>query len=280
MVTDALWTDFDKDGWKDIIITGEFMPVMFFKNENGKKFKLTNNYLPGYYFSLSEGDFDKDGDMDYVVGNIGLNSKFQVSDKEPYSVYAKDLDNNGRIEIFLSYFLNHRECAVAGRDMLSLQYPLIKKKFPDYGSFANANFDKILNENERNGAYTLHASNFASIYFENNGSGKFIIRQLDIKAQFSAIQAMICKDFDNDGNLDILVAGNFYSPDFITGRYDGSIGLLLKGNGKGYFSPLTTKKSGIFLEGDVRSIAPIKIMGSKCWLIGVNKGKLKVLKSK
>ena len=278
MVTTALWSDFDDDGWPDLIVTGEFMPVVFFKNGKGKSLVPTaSGTQTGFYFSLAAGDFDRDGDTDYLAGNLGLNSKFKVSEKEPLSVYAKDLDNNGRLETIMSYFVNGSECTVASRDALAMQYPAIKGKFNDYTSFANASFDQVLPLAQRTDALVLKATGFASVYMENKGNGKFTTRQLPVQAQFSTVQAMAVRDFDRDGNLDVLAAGNFYSPDFMTGRYDASIGLLLKGNGKGGFRPLPARQSGVHLSGDVRSLAPLKLNGQPVWVVGTNSAKLRVL---
>ena len=280
MVTDALWSDFDGDGWKDLILTGEFMPVTFFKNENGKHFvQLTTLNEPGFYFSIAEGDFDHDGDLDYIGGNLGTNSKFKASVKNPVRIYAKDLDKNNRTEVLMTYYLYGKECLVASRDNLALQYPLIKKQFNTYLSFSNADINELINNREMDETLVLEAINFKSVYIENLGKGKFASRPLPVQAQFSTVQAMIVKDFDFDNHLDVLIAGNFFSPDYMTGQYDASIGLLLKGNGKGGFKPLPLSESGVFLPGDVKSISSIKLNGVLSYIVGINSGEMKVLRA-
>ncbi|HEX8528805.1 MAG TPA: FG-GAP-like repeat-containing protein, partial [Cytophagales bacterium] len=278
MVTAGLWSDFDGDGWPDLVVAGEFMPVTFYKNEGGRKLTRVAGNLPaGFYFSLAEGDFDGDGDADYLAGNLGLNTRFKVSEKEPLTAYAKDFDRNNRTEIILSYFVDGLECPVAGRDAIAHQYPALKARFNDYGSFAGASFDQVLPPAERRDALVRKATGFASVYLENQGNGRFAARPLPVEAQFSAVQAMGVGDFDRDGHLDALLGGNFYSPDFLTGRYDASVGLLLKGDGRGGFRPLTARQSGVFLPGDVRSLVGLRLDGRPAWIAGANAGPLRVL---
>ena len=282
LVTSAIWTDFDNDGWKDLIVTGEWMPITFFKNDHGKLEKWKNNpsidSATGWWFSIAEGDFNKDGKMDYIVGNLGINNKFNVSDHNPLSVYTKDFDGNGTTESVLTYFLNGKECTLAGRDELSLVLPSMKKKFDTYKKFADAGFSQILAQADLKDALHLTATNFKSSLLENKGNGKFVMTPLPLEAQFSVVQSIQVGDFDGDGNLDAVISGNYFSPDYTTGRFDASQGLLLKGDGKGGFVPLTASRSGISIWGDARSTALIGINNSPCLLAAVNSGKLKCFK--
>ena len=280
MVTAAAWTDFDHDGWTDLIVTGEWMPVCFFKNDKGILRKEASDPLveaaTGWWFSIAAADFDKDGDIDYVAGNLGLNNKFKPSDKKPVSVYAKDFDGNGTYEPILTYYLNDEEYTIADRDQISSVMPVIKKKFDTYTKFGEAGFTKMFSDQEKEDAIVLRAGTFASVYLENKGNGKFAMHQLPVRCQFAPIQSMKVLDFDKDGNLDILMAGNFYSPEFMTGRYDASIGLYVRGDGKGNFKAMTAAESGIRIQGDARVLADIKINNKPAFIAGVNKGKLQV----
>jgi hypothetical protein len=170
MVTTATWTDFDNDGWTDLVITGEWMPLCFFKNEKGVFKKQSNapavDAATGWWFSVAAADFDKDGDMDYVLGNLGLNNKFKPSDKRPVSLYAKDFDGNGTYEPILTYYLDDEEYTMANRDQISSVMPSIKKKFDTYTTFSEASFKKIFTEQEKEDAMVLKATTFASIYLE------------------------------------------------------------------------------------------------------------------
>ncbi len=282
LVTDAIWSDFDNDGWTDLILTGEWMPVQFFKNINGKLKKWKNNpavdSATGWWFSIAEGDFDNDGDKDYIAGNLGLNNKFNVSQQTPLSVYTKDFDGNGKKESILTFYLNGKEYTVADRDMLILELPSIKNKFDTYEKFAKADFSQIFTEDNISTAIHLTATDFASVYLENKGNGKFEITNLPTEAQFSVIQSIQPFDFDGDGNLDAVLAGNYFSPDYNTGRYDASYGLLLKGDGKGGFTPVPSGLSGISIVGDTRSTAIIRIANSSCLMVGINSGKLRLLR--
>ena len=280
MVTAATWTDFDHDGWMDLIVTGEWMPVCFFKNDKGILRKDASDPLveaaTGWWFSIAAADFDKDGDIDYVAGNLGLNNKFKPSDKKPVSVYAKDFDGNGTYEPILTYYLNDEEYTIADRDQISSVMPVIKKKFDTYTKFGEAGFTKMFSDQEKEDAIVLRAGTFASVYLENKGNGKFAMHQLPVRCQFAPIQSMKVLDFDKDGNLDILMTGNFYSPEFMTGRYDASIGLYVRGDGKGNFKAMTAAESGIRIQGDARVLADIKINNKPAFIAGVNKGKLQV----
>lgn len=282
LVTSAIWSDFDNDGWKDLIVTGEWMAVTFFKNDHGKLIKWLKNPLvdaaTGWWNSIAEGDFDDDGDMDYIVGNLGLNNKFNVSQKTPLSVYTKDFDGNGMVESILSYYLHGKEYTVADRDMITLELPSIKNKFNTYEKFADAEFSQIFTKEDTKDALHLTATDFSSVYLENKGNGTFVTTELPLKAQFSVIQSIQIDDFDDDGKLDAVVAGNYFSPDFSTGRYDGSQGLLLKGNGEGGFTSVSATQSGISIVGDARSISLIRIKNSSCLLTAINSGKLKCYK--
>ena len=235
-----MWTDFDNDGWKDLIVTGEWMAFTFFKNDHGKLNKWAKNpdidSSTGWWFSITEGDFDKDGDPDYIAGNLGLNNRFNASRQTPLSVYAGDFDGNGKMESILSYYVNGREYPVADRDMIILEVPSVKNRFDTDDKFAKAEFSQIFSRENIRNALRLTATDFESVYLENKGNGKFEMTALPTEAQFSVIQSTQTGDFDGDGNLDAVINGNYFSPDYNTGRYDASYGLLLKGDGKGGLS--------------------------------------------
>jgi hypothetical protein len=284
MVIAALWSDFDKDGWTDLIIAGEWMPVTFFRNEHGVLKKLDSSpaidSAKGWWFSLTAGDFDKDGDTDYIAGNLGHNNRYDVSEKTPVSVYAKDFDGNGSIEPMLTYYVDGKEVSIANRDQITSVMPSIKKKFDTYTKFSEADFATLFSKDELEDALVLKATTFTSVYIENKGGGKFTTRPLPVQAQFSAIQGMQVADFDHDTNLDVLIAGNFYSPDFMTGRYDASIGLLLKGDGRGNFTALTAAQSGIRINGDARCLGLLRLRNKPVVLAAVNAGRLQVFSTK
>ena len=205
MVTDALWIDINQDKQKELIIVGEWMSVKVLQNSGGT-FKDISQSLGldkhvGWWFAIEAGDFDKDGDQDLVIGNLGLNCKYQASIEEPFEVYAKDFDQSGSLDIVLSYHQEGELYPLRGRSCSSQQMPFLKKKFPSYHSFASANMNTVYGKENLNKALHYQATSFASTYFENQGNGSFKAKLLPPLAQISSIRNLIPADFDQDGNL-------------------------------------------------------------------------------
>jgi hypothetical protein len=278
MASDALWTDFDNDGWTDLIVVGEFMPVKFFKNEKGK-FKDVSKETGltgtnGWWNSLAGGDFDKDGDIDYVIGNLGLNGPYKASTKEPVCIYASDYDNNGRLDPIMCHFIDGKEYMVHSRDDINRQMTAMRGRFRSYDSYASVTFHEALLENEISKAYVVKAERFENSYLENLGGGKFRMHALPLEAQFSPFFGMLPYDFDGDGNLDVLAVGNSFSTEVQTGRYDAQGSLILKGDGKGNFKP---ERTMLNLSGDNKSVVPINLAnGFPGVIIGRNSDSLKI----
>ena len=267
MVSDALFTDFDGDGHTDLIVVGEWMPVTFFRNVNGKFIDVTGTTgvgdSTGWWNSIAAGDFRHTGRTDYIVGNLGLNTFYQASSKYPVRITAKDFDNNGIFIAIPSLYLpdqqgNKKEFPAMGRDDISRQMPLLKKKFPTYRSFAQATMDDLLTPVQRAGAIRLQATTMSSCFLRNDGGGKFTLLPLPVEAQFSLINGMVVDDFDGDGNPDVLLSGNDYGTEVGTGHYDALNGLLLKGDGKGNFTPLPILRSGIYIPGNAKALVKLR----------------------
>ena len=231
MVTSALWTDFDNDGWQDLIVAGEFMPITFIKNEKGKSFStpFTIEHSQGWWNSIVAGDFDNDGDIDYVAGNLGLNGPYKASAQEPVCIYAKDYDKNGRLDPIMCHYLDGKEYIVHARDDINKQITPMRARFRDYSSYAAVTFQQAFRPDEISNAYVVRSETFASAYLENLGKGKFSINNLPIEAQFAPVYGMVSKDFNGDGNLDVLCVGNSYATEVQTGRYDAQGSFLLYG---------------------------------------------------
>ncbi|MDN5199920.1 FG-GAP-like repeat-containing protein [Fulvivirgaceae bacterium BMA10] len=274
LVTDASWVDFDNDQQLDLIVVGEWMAPTVFKNESGKftnitsKTSLTDHI--GWWYSLDTSDVDGDGDMDFVAGNLGLNYKYKASKDEPFQVYAKDFDNSGSLDIVLSYFNAGKEYPLRGRECSSNQMPFIKEKFPTYHEFGLATMKDVYTEEAMDDATHYLATDFASSYIENLGDGRFDIRPLPNLAQLSCVNRILIHDFDNDGNLDIVMAGNHYGVEVETPRNDAGKGLFLKGNGKGDFFPSQYKGSGLFIDGDVKDMCLINKGNKKMIVVAKN----------
>ena len=276
MVTSAVWTDFDKNGWQDLVLVGEFMPITFLKNENGTlqnpKSEIQNS--KGWWNSITAADFDKDGDMDFVVGNLGLNTPYRPTTKEPICIYAKDYDKNGRIDPIMCRYENGTEYITHARDDLNKQITPMRARFRDYTNYAVATFEKAFRSDEIKDAFVVKCEKTESIYLENKGNGQFEMHNLPIEAQFSCINSMITGDFDNDGNLDVLAVGNSYSTEVQTGRYDAQGSLILRGDGKGNFK---VDRHALNVIGDNRAVANLKKSdGRNLILIAANSDNLKV----
>lgn len=283
MATSAVITDFDNDSWLDIIIVGEWMPIKVFKNMKTEFKEVSsemglNKDTTGWWWSIKEGDFDNDGDVDFIVGNNGLNYKYKATENETFDIYVNDFDNNSKEDIVLSYYSEGEQVPVRGRSCSSQQIPGIKQKFKDYNSFSKANLVDVYTKEALDSSLHYQVKSFASVYLENK-DGQFIIHQLPIEAQFSSINQVLVDDYDNDGNLDALIAGNLYVSEVETPRNDASFGYFLKGNGKGNFKAIKPSESGVFIKGDTKDLAEIKVKGQKYIIIAKNDDYLQFLKN-
>lgn len=284
MVTDAVWTDFNGDAALDLILVGEWMPVSFFANEKDSFKNVTPKTglknTTGWWFSIEQGDYDNDGDMDYTIGNLGLNYKYQASIEEPFEVHADDFDDNGKKDIVLSYYNFGKLFPVRGRECSSQQIASITTKFENYASFASADLTDVYGEEELNNAEIHYqAKTFASSYIENLGNGKFKMKQLPNEAQFSSVNKILSKDFNGDGFIDLLVAGNLYSSEIETPRNDAGYGQFLKGNGKGSFDAISSSKTGLYIPGDVKDMETIIIGETQYIIVAKNNEAIQFVKT-
>jgi hypothetical protein len=265
MITDALWTDYNNDGRVDLMVSGEFMPITIFENSGQGLSKTTATgleKLSGWWNCIAAADFDKDGDMDYVGGNLGLNNYYKASSATPLRVYAKDFDGNASIDAVLTCYLRSeagdmKEYPVHFWDELNSQSPKFRRKFNYYKKFGVATMEKLLTQEELKDALILETNYMASSYIENLGNGKFNVSELPLAAQVAPVYGMLAEDVDNDGNHDLILIGNDYGNEIFTGRYDALNGLVLKGNGTGKFSEVSIAESGFLVSGDGKSLAKI-----------------------
>jgi hypothetical protein len=267
MVTDAIWTDFNGDKKPDLIIVGEWMGIRAFQNTGKTLTEISDQCglknTEGWWNTIVAEDFDKDGDMDYVIGNLGLNSQIKVSVSEPATIYAKDFDNNGSIDAVMCYFIQGKSYPFYGKDDIQTQIPFIKKKYPTYESYAKQTITDIFSPEELKDALVLKASVFASCYLENTGNNQFKLSLLPREAQFSPVYGIKTGDFNKDGNQDMILAGNFFGSRIKFGEYDANKGLLLTGNGKGNFTVLNDLQSGFHINGEVRDIEDVNLATGK-----------------
>ena len=283
LVTDAQWTDYDSDGDLDLIVVGEWMPVTVFRNDQGKFKNITAQLglenTTGWWFSIEKADIDKDGDEDFILGNLGLNYKYKASEQEPFGVHYDDFDENGSKDIVLSYYNFGDLYPLRGRSCSSSQVPEIKKKFKNYSLFASAKLEDVYGKNKLQQALNYEAKTFSSIYLENLGKGKFQIHELPVEAQFSNIHDILIRDFDQDEYLDVLLVGNLFVSEIETPRNDAGTGLLLKGNGKGDFTAIPEYQSGFFAPFDAREIEILHSVAGKLILIANNNDFLQIFKT-
>ncbi len=284
MVRSALWTDMDNDGWVDLLLVGEFMPIVCFKNHQGQLKRYAEQSFretTGWWNSLVPGDFDNDGDMDYVAGNLGLNSIYQATPQEPVSVYAKDFDKNGTIDPVLCRFIEGKEYPVHYRESMTDQMLTLKKVFTSYEAYGKLTFHEVFSPRVLSNAKIMRATQMASVYIENRREEGFSMSPLPVPAQFSPIYGMISLDINDDGHLDLLAAGNSYSPDPLTGRYDASLGSCLLGDGKGNFTGLNYTHSGLLVTGDAKGAAVAQLKnGNSLMLFTQNQDSLRTFEKK
>ena len=269
MVTDALWSDFDNDGKMDLVVVGEWLPLTIFRqtttSEGSILFKqvappnvaLTN----GWWNGLAAGDFDGDGYIDYVAGNLGLNARWKATEEEPVSVYSKDFDGNGSIDPIMFQYLQGGKFAVPGRAALTGQIPSMKNNFQSYYKYATTTFDKFFSQEQLKDVHVAKSYYFSSALFYNQRNGDFSISELPNEAQFAPLFGIVVEDIDQDGHLDLLTIGNFYGNETVTGSYDASIGSYLTGRGDGTFHPVPLKISGWKVDGNARSLVRLRAAG-------------------
>ncbi len=280
MVTTAQWSDIDNDDDKDLIVSGEWMGIEIFINNDGKlaksdTYKELSSYK-GWWNKILLKDIDNDNDLDIIAGNLGLNYKFQASTEKPFNIFTNDFDENGTEDIVLAKYHNKDLVPVRGKSCTAQQMPYLNDRIKSYNEFANSNLQQILGDNF-NSAINLQATEFRSGYFLNeNGNFKFV--PFPIVAQTSPINSIIYHDFDKDGIKDLILAGNNYVPEVETTRADAGIGVFLKGETNAKFSHLNNNMVGFYLDGDVRNILLLNENANTKIIIANNNNKQQLFK--
>lgn len=262
LVTDALSIDVNKDGWSDLVVAGQFMPLRIYENRKGVLQEVSVSYglanTDGWWRRLLADDFDNDGDIDLVAGNLGLNSSFKATEKEPLQIVYGAFYQPGVINPVLTYYNEGKKYPWYSKDEMTEQMPLIQKKFLLYKDYARAELTDIFSKEQLDKAGSVKVNRLESVYIENGGEKKMNITALPIHAQLSALNGLVSVDADGDGHKDIIAAGNLYPFRVQLGPQDASIGILLKGNGKGAFTPMTYDQTSLLLPGDIRNLVSIK----------------------
>lgn len=284
MITDVTWTDIDKDGDFDLLVVGEYMPIKVFVNERGKLIDKTDESVlqltNGWWNRIKAADLDNDGDVDFVVANHGLNSRFKASEQKPLCMYINDFDKNGTIEQIICTFNGDISYPMVLRHDLTAQIPSLKKKYLKYEEYKNQTVQNIFTESELKEAVKLDVFELGTGILLNDGKGKFTFSRLPVEAQISPMYAIEIDDFDLDGNQDILLGGNLYNVKPEAGRYDASYGIFLKGDGHGKFIAVPSLNSGLKIEGEVRDFVMLKSKGRNLLLVARNNDSVSFYKTK
>ncbi|TXE12261.1 VCBS repeat-containing protein [Algoriphagus aquimarinus] len=289
MVTDAIWSDVDADGLVDLVVVGELMEISVFKNTGEKLTKLENtgleNYL-GWWNSITSGDFDQDGDTDFVVGNLGENNSHHPTAERPVKIYAKDFDNNGSVDpITFAYYKdregNYNSFPSHFWGDLYGQSPMFRRKFERYKLYALSTEQSLFTEKEREDALILIGNYDKTAYIENLGNGKFQVKRLPTLAQIAPVNGLATEDVNGDGYPDVVLIGNDYGNEIFVGRLDAHLGLVLLGDGKGNFTPMSPQESGFVVPGDGKALVKIaSAQGQPLFVASQNRGKLLMFQHK
>jgi hypothetical protein len=283
LACDAVWTDVNNDGWSDLVVVGEFMPIQIYQNEKGRLVKVANTGLEemtGLWGSVAAADFDQDGDMDLVAGNMGKNTLLRANAKQPVDVLHGDVDGNGVYDVFpFVYFQRAAGTPVSaplfGKDDVHKQLNSTRQRWVYYKDYGKITQDDFLTEKEKAKASKLSFTENASMYIENLGGGHFKAHDLPNMAQVSAMNGMQILDVNADGYLDILFVGNNYANEVAMGRYDASNGGVLLGDGKGF---TYAQHSGMLVPADAKSLVGIQVGSELVFLALQNRGPMKAFR--
>lgn len=262
MVTDAAWADIDNDGWPELVIVGEWMPITVFGNQKGQLSNHTSSLnldkTTGLWTCLKLADLNNDGREDILIGNWGTNSKLQAGPETPIRLYMDDFDKNGSLDQVLAINKGGQYYPFLGKDELDNQLSaVVKKKYLEYSSFAGQTVNEILGE-KLSGAKKYEASMLASVQLLNNGKGRFTLKQLPGPVQWSPVFGFLVEDINQDGNPDILAVGNFYGVLPYEGRYDANFGTVLLNNGNNNYIMANPLQTGFKVEGEMRDIKALR----------------------
>lgn len=274
LITDACWTDLTGDGWVDLVVVGEWMRVEVFHNHRGKFEHLSSqtglDEYRGWWNAVQSADLDGDGDMDLILGNHGLNSRFKASPEKPVSCYVNDFDRNGTIEQVICTYNGDQSFPLTLRHDLTTQLPSLKKAFLKYEDYKGKQIEDIFSPEQLAGALIHQATYLQTAVALNQGDGSFQLRALPLEAQTAPTFGIYVADLNGDGNQDLLLGGNLLEVKPEVGPYDASYGTCLLGNGDGTFRPISNAAINLLLRGQVRDIQHFRLDEQEILLVGTN----------
>ena len=283
MITDGVWVDVDGDKDEDLVVVGEWMRVKVFINAGGRLEDKSEQWgmdsTQGWWNRVVAHDVDADGDVDLVLGNHGWNSRFKASAEQPISMYVNDFDRNGTAEQVVSMYNGGESYPLVLRHDLVMQLPSLKKKYLKYERYKEQGVEDIFTAEQLRGAVKLEVRELGSSLLINEGD-RFRLEALPVEAQVSPVYGVVVGDFDQDGKEDMVLGGNFYGAKPEVGRYDGSYGTLLKGDGQGVFKALPARQTGLYLEGEVREMLTLKVGKKNMLVVAKNNSPLQVIEIK
>jgi hypothetical protein len=274
MVTDALWRDVDGNGRLDLVIVGEWMPITIFRNLGGGRLEKMSvpglEKSDGWWNRIVAGDFTGDGRVDFIVGNLGLNTRLQAKANEPVTMYVKDFANNGFVQQIISYYSNGRAYPLTLRDDLIKSLTFLKNRYLNYKHYANQTVGDVFPQKDLTGAVVKNAYTFATSLVRNDGNGRFTVVPLPLEAQITPVYGIHYSDLDGDGKSDLLLAGNFDGVKPELGKMTAGYGLYLRGDGKGGFTPVKTVDSGFLVPGQTRDIQSLRTAKGRVYIVARN----------
>ena len=283
MVTDSEFIDIDNDGKNELVVVGEWMPILVFKNLNNKFLNISDSLglskTNGLYNEIHCLDINNDGFNDIIIGNYGLNSMFKASVDKPLTLYVNDFDKNGRTEQILGMYYDDSLYPIVQLKDLWMQLPYLKKEYLKFEIYKNKKMNELLDKSAMKNTKILEVYNLASLILKNESGIKFQIDTLPFMAQISPIYSILSDDLNNDGYNDIILGGNLseIKPEF--GPSKASYSSLFIGNKDSKFEYITSNKSGIFIDGDLRDLVKMKINKKDSYIFALNNSKIKILES-
>ena len=274
MVTDAIWKDVDGDGRPDLVVVGEWMPITIFHNAgHGKLVKLDVTGLEksnGWWNRIIAGDFTGDGKVDFVVGNLGLNTRLQAKADEPVTMYVKDFAHSGFLQQVISYFNNGKVYPLPLRDDLMRSLTFLKDRYPSYKDYARQTVADVFPGKDLDQAVVKNAYTFATSLVKNNGDGTFTMVSLPLEAQIAPVYGILAGDFEGNGKTEVLMAGNFEGVKPELGDMSAGYGVYLRGDGKGHFAPVRELDSGFQVPGQARDIQRVRTRNGSIYIVSRN----------